>query len=186
MGSGGGGGVGGGVVVVVVVVVFCFFFGKWGGVGGTYDTILVKLEEINIKAIRIITFVTEKPNIAKLSLETSTSSITEIRDRAMPLMCYKVFNNLLPDYLSHDQLLPNVNGNMVKYDLRNNDEIKLPFSCLETFRRSFIPYALKLWNLLSFQDHKKYLVLYYAYYGQHWANVYHPTLDANCVYQTKL
>ena len=45
-----------------------------------------------------------------------------------------------------------VNRNIVKYNLRNNDEIKLPFMRLETFQRSFIPYALKLWNLLSVQD----------------------------------
>ena len=75
------------------------------------------------------------------------NSITERRDRAMLLMFYKVVNNLVPDYLSH--LLPNVNRNMVKYDRRNNDEINLPFIRLETFQRSFIPYALKLWNLLS-------------------------------------
>ena len=34
----------------------------------------------------------------------------------------------------------------------NNDEIKLLFMRLETFRWSFLPYALKLWNLLSIQD----------------------------------
>ena len=118
--------------------------------GGTYDTSLSKLEEINIKAMRIITGATEKSNIAKLSLETSISSVTERRDMAMLLMFYKVVNNLVPDYLS--QLLPSANRNIVKYNLRNNDEIKLPFMRLETFRRSFIPYALKLWNLLSIQD----------------------------------
>ena len=72
--------------------------------GGTYDTSLSKLEEINIKAMRIITGATEKSNIAKLSLETSISSVAERRDMAMLLMFYKVVNNLVPDYLS--QLLP--------------------------------------------------------------------------------
>ena len=93
--------------------------------GGTYDTSLSKLEEINIKAVRIITGATEKSNIAKLSLETSISSVTERRDMAMLLMFYKVVNNLVPGYLS--QLLPSANRNIVKYNLRNNDEIKLPF-----------------------------------------------------------
>ena len=45
--------------------------------GGTYDTSLSKLEEINIKAMRIITGAAEKSNIAKLYLETSISSVTE-------------------------------------------------------------------------------------------------------------
>ena len=77
---------------------------------------------------------------------------------------------------------------IVKYNLRNSDEIKLLFMRLETFRRSFIPYALKLWNLLSVQDgtisrvddfktslseifNTDSKILYY--YGQRWANVYH-------------
>ena len=83
-------------------------------------------------------------------IETLINSVTERRDRAMLLMFYKVVNNLVPDYLF--QLLPSVNRNMLKYNLRNNDEIKLPFVLLETFQRSFIPYASKLWNLLSVQD----------------------------------
>ena len=93
--------------------------------GGTYDTSLAKLEEANTKAMQIITGATTKSNIAKLSLETSVSSFTERRDRAMLLMLYKVVYNLVPDYLS--QLLPSVNRNIVKYNLRNNDGIKLPF-----------------------------------------------------------
>ena len=154
--------------------------------GGTYDTSLSKLEEINIKAMRIITGATEKCNIAKLSLETSISSVAERRDMAMLLMFYKVVNNLVPDYLS--QLLPSANRNIVKYNLRNNDEIKLPFMRLETFRRSFIRYALKLWNLLSIQDSTISCVYEFKtslseifntdskilyYYGQRWANVHH-------------
>ena len=65
-------------------------------------------------------------------------------------MFYKVVNNLVTDCLS--RLLSSVNRNILKYNLRNNDEIKLPFMRLETFQRSFMPYALKLWNLLLVQD----------------------------------
>ena len=118
--------------------------------GVTYDTSLAKLEEINIKAMWIITGATEKSNIAKLSLETSVSLVAERQDRAKLPLFYNVVNNLVPDYLSH--LLPSVNRNIVKYNLRNNDEFKLPFMHFETFRRSFIPYVLKLWNLLFVQD----------------------------------
>ena len=79
----------------------------------------------------------KKSIIAKLSLETSISSVTERQDRAMLLKFYQVFNNLVPDYFS--QLLPRVNRNIVKYNFRNNDEIKLLLIHLETLRRSFIP-----------------------------------------------
>ena len=72
--------------------------------------------------MRIITGATEKSNTAKLSLETSISSVTERRDMAMLLMYLNYFH--------------------VQTEM-------LPFMRLETFRRSFIPYALKLWNLLS-------------------------------------
>ena len=64
-------------------------------------------------------------------------------------MFYKVVNNLVSDYLF--QLLSSVT-NILKYNLRNNDEIKLPFMRLETFQRSFMPYASKLLNVLLVQN----------------------------------
>ena len=57
---------------------------------GTYDTSVAKLEEINIKAMQIITGASEKANIEKLSLETLISSITRRRDKAMLCIFYKV------------------------------------------------------------------------------------------------
>ena len=66
---------------------------------------------------------------------------------------------------------------------------------LETFRRSFIPYALKLWNLLSIQDRTISCVYEFKpslseifntdskilyYYGQRWANVHHSRMRIGC------
>ena len=79
--------------------------------------------------------------------------------------------------------------------LTTNYEIKLPFMRLETFRRSFIPYALKLWNLLSIQDRTISCVYEFKtslseifnsdskilyYYGQRWANVHHSRMRIGC------
>ena len=159
--------------------------------GGTYDTTLAKLEEININAMRLITGATARSNIAKLYTETSFNSFFERRDVAMLLMYYKLKNNIAPNYLL--ALLPPENHETRRYNLRNNVNINIPYSRLETFKRSFFIFASQLWNSLpinvrlsdslnSFKDkvkkHKEKNILYY--YGKRWANVHHTRMRLGC------
>ena len=118
--------------------------------------------------------------------------MSERRDDAMLTMLYKVKNNLSPDYLR--DLLPLPNQNVVWYNLRNNKNIPLPSCRLESFKRSFFPFSINLWNNLpiearelpSLEQFKFYLherkteknMLFY--YGKRWPQVHHSRIRIGC------
>ena len=154
--------------------------------GGTYDSNILKLERLNIEAMRLITGGTARSNISKLYDETNYKSIMELRNQL-----YKILNNDAPEYLK--ALIPYKNEHYVTYNLRNNDNIKLPYSRLETYRRSFIPFGIRLWNLLdtsvkdtpNLHQFKTLIrknpdtnVLYY--YGKRWSGIHHARLRLGC------
>ena len=159
--------------------------------GGTFDTTLSKLEEINVSALRLISGATSNSNISNLYKETALNSFYQRRDIAMLKMFYKIKHNLAPDYLA--ELLPPERYQVTQYSLRNNNTIEPPFARLETFKRSFIPYSIRLWNAApdeiknadSFNNLKKALTnsankntLYY--YGKRWSNIHHARLRLGC------
>ena len=160
--------------------------------GGTYDSDINKLEQIHVDGMRLVTGATARSNIANLYKETAWQSFRERRDNQMLVMLYKVKNRHVPDYLI--ELLPPENHEQVQYNLRNNHNIALPYSRLESFRRSFIPYAINLWNslngdvriALSITEFKNALkkdcdeacILYY--YGKRWASVHHARMRLGC------
>ena len=59
---------------------------------------------------------------------------------------YKIVNGLAPTYLT--DLLPNTVGEDTNYGLRNTDAIRAPFTRTESYRRSFLPHAIHVWNIL--------------------------------------
>ena len=107
-------------------------------------------------------------------------------------MLFKIHRNLAPNYLA--RLLPNNNNEVIQYNLRNNKDIKLPFSRLESFKRSFFPRAVRLWNSFTvtsrdspslthfktilYKDIKLCNVLFY--YGERWASVHHTRIRMRC------
>ena len=159
--------------------------------GGTFDSNILKLEQINVEALRIITGATSRSNISHLYEETSLPSFMDRRDRSMLMMLYKVKINIAPNYLIN--LLPNENRENIHYNLQNNNHIRIPFARHEAYKRSFFPYALKLWNTLSAEiqmlatvsEFKKHAIcnneaniLYY--YGHRWGNIHHARLRIGC------
>ena len=160
--------------------------------GGTYDTDIIKLEKIHVDAMRLITGATARSNIAELYKETAFLSIRDRIDNLTLTMLYKTKNNLSPGYLT--TLLPNSNQEANRYNLRNNHNLRLPFSRLETFKRSFFPRATRLWNALSLtirdsrslsifkanlsNKTKPCNVLYY--YGERWPAVHHARIRIGC------
>ena len=95
-----------------------------------------------------------------------------------------------PRYL-YDLLPPAIPE--IRYNLRDNTRIKIPFARLESYRRSFIPSAIKLWNNLessarmapslsvfktAIKNPKEASVLYY--YGERWTAIQHTRLRIGC------
>ena len=107
-------------------------------------------------------------------------------------MLFKIINKQVPNYLF--DLLPRHNAETICYSLRNNEDIKIPFSKKESFRRSFFPTAIRLWNKLetrarnapSLYSLKRLLrkelpekpTIYY--YGERWASVHHARMRMQC------
>ena len=160
--------------------------------GGSYDTDILKLERIHVNGMRLITGATAKSNIANLYNETSWPSVMDRRDKTMLTMLFKIKNHLAPEYLY--ELLPPENHEYIRYNLRNNKNVSIPYTRLETFKRSFFPYSIRLWNSLptksraatSLSEFKKILqqqdreakVLFY--YGERWAQIHHARLRIGC------
>ena len=98
---------------------------------------------------------------------------------------------MAPNHLTH--LLPPERRETVQYALRNNTRIEPPFTRLECYRRSFIPYAIRLWNSLdsvarevhSIREFKLLLdttpdINPLFYYGKRWSNIHHARLRMGC------
>ena len=142
--------------------------------------------------MRLVTGATARSNIANLYTETSWHSFMDRRDRTMLIMLFKIKNHEAPEYLY--ELLPPENHEYIRYNLRNNNNITIPYTRLETFKRSFFPYSIRLWNSLSkktrassgLSEFKQFLhqkdreanVLFY--YGERWAQIHHSRLRIGC------
>ncbi len=158
---------------------------------GAYDSQVCKLEKVHVDGMRIVSGATARSNIGRLYKELSWLSIRDRCNNAMLTMFFKMKINLTPSYLT--QLLP-VHNNDTGYDLRNSSNIRIPFTRLETFRRSFIPSAIRLWNRLDENVREEPTVngfksairckqpevnvLYF--YGQRWAAIHHARIRIGC------
>ena len=117
---------------------------------GTYDSDLCKLDRLQLDAMRVVTGATEKSNIGLLYDDLGWSTLEFSRNQHCLAFMYKIVNELTPTYLS--ELLPQrIDIGNAGRQLRSvkNDLIPVPFTRTETFRRSFFPYTIRLWNKLD-------------------------------------
>ena len=59
-------------------------------------------------------------------------------------MLYKILNGIAPDYLQ-SLFVPFITKSS-EYNFRHGNKIKLPLARLESYRRSFVPSSILLWN----------------------------------------
>ena len=113
---------------------------------GTYDSDMNKFEKLHIDAMRLITGATARSRTSSIYDETNFLTVNERADYLSQTMIYKIQSDMAPSYLSI--IMPgSVNTNNA-YNLRNNKNFRIPFARLESFKRSFIPRSIKLWNNL--------------------------------------
>ena len=108
---------------------------------------------------------------------------------------YKSVNGLVPSYVS--DLIPPLVGETNAYNLRNNNNITVPFCRTEISRKSCIPSSISAWNLLdtelrnslslsSFKYQLKKaqnnsIVPTYYKVGSRYISVLHARIRNNCV-----
>ena len=114
---------------------------------GARDKDLVKLDRIHVDAMRIVTGATARSNIAKLYEDTGWSSLHKRRSNHKLSLFYKIKNSLVPSYLK--DLLPPVISQRTNYPVRTRNNLDNYFTRTETFRCSFIPSTINLWNSLN-------------------------------------
>ena len=114
---------------------------------GAHQKDLVKLDNVQAEAMRIVTGCTKRSNINNLYTECNWQSLSSRRDIHVLKMMYRIINNLTPSYLSN--ILPPKIGNNVSYNMRNAHNFNLPVMRTESFKQSFIPRGIKLWNSLE-------------------------------------
>ena len=115
---------------------------------GTYDSDLCKLDRLQLDSMRIVTGATEKSNIALLYEDLNWSPLDVRRKTHCLTLMYKILNGQTPDHLQTP--IPNRQNDQGRH-LRSvtRNLIPIPFARTETYRRSFIPNAIRLWNNLD-------------------------------------
>lgn len=62
---------------------------------------------------------------------------------------FKIHKGTVPEYLNTCNIVPNKHENVSKYNTRNKEQFIIPRCRLELFKKSFVPDAVKQWNLLK-------------------------------------
>ena len=158
--------------------------------GGSYDCDIMKLESIHLDAMRLIVGATARSNIVNVREEMGGSTIQQRINDMSIVTLFKIINGIAPPYLT--SIFDDLSGNR-NYTLRNSN-IRIPKCRLETFKKSFFPRSISLWNrlpeearsmnsveLLKLKLHPELndlLPLYY--YGNRWPAVHHARMRIGC------
>ena len=114
---------------------------------GAHNKDLLKLDKVQVEALRIVTGCTKRSNVANLYKECNWETLSERRDKHVLKMMYRINHKLTPSYLF--DILPSKFGEIANYNLRHAQNFNLPATRTESFKQSFIPRGVKMWNSLE-------------------------------------
>ena len=105
------------------------------------------IEKFQVEALRITTGSTKVCSLQKLYDDLSCETLEKRRHKHKLFLLYKIINNLAPNYLMQF-LLPRVQQ-FSRCPLRNSEDFAIPVTRTATYYNSFLPTALRGWNVLS-------------------------------------
>ncbi len=163
----------------------------WDGASQMY---IAKLDNIQIRAMRIITGATERSNIQSLYSDLGWHSLSQRRSIQKLKWFYKINNGLSPDYLV--DLVPPTAEERHGYALRRRDNVTPYRTNKQFFSKSFFPSTVREWNVLpidvreapsleSFSRHLKQLfpaprkIPWYGL-GDRFLDIHHTRLRLGC------
>jgi hypothetical protein len=111
------------------------------------DHSLDKLEQINANAARLVCGATARCHLAPLYEENKCEYLSDRRKSHRLTVLYKMVYGLAPSYLAN--LLPNRTQERTGYNLRNKDNLDIPYCRLDCHKFSFLPSTLQDWNILD-------------------------------------
>jgi len=106
-----------------------------------------RLESIQRKAAVACTGAYVNTSHNRLLQELGWPLLSDRRKYAKLVMIFKLVNNLAPGYLT--SLLPQTRQQASTHPSRNPNNIIIPLTRLQSYKKSFIPSAIALWNSLS-------------------------------------
>lgn len=108
-----------------------------------------KLEKVQLAAARIVTGLPIFATSETLYSETGWETLKIRRYVAKMSTMFKIHKGTVPEYLNTCNIVPNKHENVSKYNTRNKEQFIIPRCRLELFKKSFVPDAVKQWNLLK-------------------------------------
>ena len=106
-----------------------------------------ELDKIQNEAARICSGTTKLISLYNLSNEIGWESLENRRKKHKLKMFYKMVNNISPPYLS--SLVPSSVSAHSRYNLRNTQNLQVPFCRTNSYFHSFLPSVIRDWNSLS-------------------------------------
>jgi hypothetical protein len=106
-----------------------------------------KLERLQLEAARIVTGLPVFANSNFIFRELGWETLQERRTRRKLQLFYNIQNNNAPGYLSN--LIPPTIQSTTLYQLRNREDIIIPFCRLSITNDSYIPSTIRQWNNLD-------------------------------------
>ena len=116
---------------------------------GCTERDIESLQKLQNEAARIVTGLTRSVSLDNLYNESGWLSLIERRRQQKLIFMYKSVNGLVPSYVS--DLIPPLVGETNAYNLRNNNNITVPFCRTEISRKSCIPSSISAWNSLDIE-----------------------------------
>ncbi len=113
---------------------------------GAYDRELSKLDQIHVRAMRIITGATERSHIAPLYEDLGWHRLSTRRKIHRLKWFYKIINGISPQYLT--DLVPPTVGERQRYNLRGAGNISQITTNKQCYLKSYFPATIKEWNVL--------------------------------------
>jgi hypothetical protein len=104
------------------------------------------LEKVQLVAARLVTGATRRCPTNTLYSEVGWEKLSSRREFHRGSLMFKIQNNQAPTYLQ--DLIPEPIEARTRYNLRNRNDLQVPFARLETYSQSFFPAAARLWNSL--------------------------------------
>lgn len=112
----------------------------------TNKSLVNKIENVQIEAMRIVTGGTKLTSIEKLYKETGWESLSDRRETHKLILFYKMINFETPDYLR--ELVPSSIGNTHTHYTRQSQNIIEVGTRTNFYSEYFLPSTIKLWNRL--------------------------------------
>ena len=107
----------------------------------------VRLKRVLLNAARVVTGLPLFSSQNYLYFEIGWEALADRRRNRKLTLMYRIVNADAPAYLT--DLMPNRVSDVSNYNLRNTQNLNIPFTRLCSFETSFFPSTLKLWNDLD-------------------------------------